>query len=163
MSMIGNYLTLSLRELDAIIVEPGKAEELAYPESGDLPVGSLDIDKAWHLIHYLLNGEAWGGEGPLANAVLGGTELEGTDAGYGPFRYLLPADVRATAQALSLVNPEELWTRFDAAQVSADEIYPVGWTGDQEEREYVLHNYMAVQRFFAEAAASSKAILLYLS
>ena len=163
MSMIGNYLTLSTEELDSLIAEPSKAEDLAYPEDGDLPVGSLDIDKAWHLIHYLLNGETWGGEGPLANTVLGGTELDGTDAGYGPFRYLVPADVRATAQTLATIQPEELWRRFDATQVAAAEIYPSGWTGDQGEREYILHNYKAIQRLFSEAASSGKALLLYLS
>ncbi len=163
MSMIGNYLTLSTEQLARVIAEPSFAEELAYPEDDDFPDGMLDIDKAWHLIHYLLNGETWGGEGPLANAVLGGAELEGTNAGYGPFRYLDPGSVQATSLALAGVSPNDLWKRFDATRVASAEIYPVGWSGDEGDREYVLSNFMALQHYFANAAASGRALLLYLS
>lgn len=90
------------------------------------------------LIHYRLNGEAWSADCQLADTILGGTELEGTDAGYGPFRYLAPADVRATAQALARISPEELWQRFDANRVTAAEIYPSGWTGDTGDRDYAF-------------------------
>jgi hypothetical protein len=161
--MIGNYLQLSAEQLEAIIDEPAEAENLAYPESEDFPSNALDIDKSWHLIHFLLAGEAWGGDGPLANVVLGGLELTGTDAGYGPFRYLTPAQVREASQALAGVSAQELWARFDATQVEAAEIYPTQWRGDDEEREYVSQNYDSLRRYFAEAATSGRAMLLYLS
>lgn len=162
MSMIGNYLLLSTEQLAAIIQEPAQAERLAYPD-GELPPDALDIDKSWHLIHFLLNGETWGGEGPLSQAVLGGTELPDTDAGYGPFRYLGPAEVQTTSDALAEVSSQELWSRFNADQAQAAEIYPQGWTGDDEEREYVQRNFESVRQLYSRAAASGKAMLLYLS
>src|SRR5207302_6195207 len=93
MSMIGNYLKLSDEQLEELVENPSEAEDLVYPENGDHPSDALDIDKSWHLIHFLLTGDTWGGDYPLVNVVLGGTELSGTDAGYGPFRYLVHDEV----------------------------------------------------------------------
>lgn len=163
MSMIGNYLPLSAEQLAAITQDPSQAEALAYPADGDLPADALDIDKAWHLIHFLLNGETWGGDGPLSHVVLGGTELADTDAGYGPFRYLEPAEVQATSSALAEISSQELWSRFNADQALAAEIYPQGWSGDDGEREYVQSNFESLRLLYASAAASGKAMLLYLS
>ena len=101
--MTGRYLKLSAQQLEAVIGETIDLTDIVWPEDeSDLPE-ALDIDKTWHVIHFLLTGEAWGGELPLANAVLGGTELPGTDAGYGPFRYLVPPEVQATSQALAKI------------------------------------------------------------
>lgn len=163
MSMIGNYLPLSAEQLATIIENPAQAEALAYPDHGEMPPDALDIDKSWHLIHFLLNGETWGGDGPLSQVVLGGTELPDTDAGYGPFRYLQPEEVQATSKALAEISSEELWSRFNADRAQAAEIYPQGWSGDDEEREYVQSNFESLQQLYADAAASGKAMLLYLS
>lgn len=163
MSMIGNYLPLSAEQLAMIVRDPAQAEALAYPADHDLPPDALDIDKSWHLIHFLLNGETWGGNGPLSQVVLGGTELPGTEAGYGPFRYLRPEEVRDTSMALAAISSEELWSRFNADRTQAAEIYPQGWTGDEGEREYVQSNFQSLQQLYSKAAASGKAMLLYLS
>src|SRR3954470_8881166 len=100
MSMTGRYRRLSVAQLVAVIGKSVDVGDLAWPDTETDPSDALDIDKTWHVIHFLLTGEAWGGEPPLVDAVLGGTELPETDAGYGPFRYLTPAEVRATSQAL---------------------------------------------------------------
>lgn len=163
MSMIGNYLLLSTEQLAVLVADPAQAEALAFPENGELPSDAVDIDKSWHLIHFLLNGEAWGGDGPLSQVVLGGTELPDTDAGYGPFRYLQPAEVQAASDALTEISSQELWGLFNADQAQAAEIYPQGWSGDDEEREYVQSHFESLQQLYSKAAASGKAMLLYLS
>lgn len=163
MSMIGHYLKLSSEQLAEIVGNPSKAGDLAYPEDGNYPLDALDIDKSWHLIHFLLNGETWGGEGPLADAVLGGHELPDTDAGYGPFRYLEPEEVKSTAEALAAVSSAVLWSRFDAQRVQDAEIYPTPWGGDEGDREYIEQNFEALKKYFSEAAGSGSALLLYLS
>jgi len=163
MSMIGHYLKLSGEQLDALVEDPRRAEDLVYPENGDYPSDALDIDKSWHLIHFLLTGDAWDGEYPLVNVVLGGKELPGTDAGYGPFRYLVHAEVETVSQALASISAEDLWSRFNASLVRAADIYPSPWTGDDGEKEYVSQNYEALRKYFSEAAASGNAMLLYLS
>lgn len=163
MSMIGNYLKLSRGQLAQIVSERSKPEDFTDPEDGGYSPDALDIDKTWHLIHFLLTGNAWGGEAPLADAVLGGHELPDTDAGYGPFRYLEPEEVKLTAQALAGITSEALWSRFDAKKAEAAEIYPMPWGGDDGDREYIRQHFEALKQYFAKAAASDSAMLLYLN
>ncbi len=49
----------------------------------------LDLDKAWHGLHWLLTGTADDTDTPAGQAILGGTEI-GEDKGYGPSRLLRP-------------------------------------------------------------------------
>ena len=58
----------------------------------------LNLEKSWHVLHYLLTGKAEEAPGPLGNAILGGTEIGG-DLGYGPARFLTPQQVREVAVA----------------------------------------------------------------
>lgn len=162
MSMIGNYLRIPVETLDELYKDSDQAEVLAYPEDEDRD-DALDIDKSWHLIHFLLTGKSWGGDGPLANAVLGGDPLPHTDAGYGPFRVLEPEAVKATAKALAEVSGESLWTRFNVKKVAAEEIYPIPWRGDTDDRDYVLHNFEALKKYFLDAAASGNGMLLWIA
>ena len=123
----------------------------------------LDIDKSWHLIHFLLTGHAWEGSGPVALAVLGGEPIGDEDVGYGPARGLNPAEVASVANALATLSPAELWSRFDARAAKLAEIYPDGWSGAAHEREYVLGHYAELQRFFVESAAAGDAVIAYLN
>lgn len=159
--MTGRYLKLSKQQLQDIVDRTVDVNEVVWPEGeGDLP-DSLDIDKTWHLIHFLLTGRAWGGEPPLANAVLGGTELPETDAGYGPFRYLRADEVQAAAQELAKISASALWARLDAQAAETAEIY--GWHGDEMQCDYISEHYRSLQRYFSRAAASGQAMLLHLS
>ena len=162
MSMIGNYLKLSSEQLATLARDPSAVEEFAYPSDGDVPADAMDIDKSWHLVHYLLTGESWGGEAPLKDAVLGGRELAGTDTGYGPYRYLTAADVRATSRALTDLTADALWARFDVERVNTAQIYPTPWAGDDGDRDYVTSNYEALRKYFFEAVVSGQGMLLYL-
>ena len=93
MSMIGNYLMVDGETIQGIISgEIDMFEFLYNTEHSDDDY--LDIDKAWHAIHYILCGHPWEGEPPYFNVVLGGTEINDEDVGYGPARYLVPAEVK---------------------------------------------------------------------
>ena len=165
MSMIGHCVRISSSQLDLFVQDPSRAAAFVYPEDDSYPEPpiALDLDKSWHLIHFLLAGEAWGGEGPVAAAILGGEELKETDAGYGPFRYLYPAQVLATADALKHIDSEELWQRFDAEKVAAAEIYPSPWEGGHEEKQYIVQNFEELKQFYADAAKENQALLLYIA
>jgi len=165
MSMIGNLLKVSSSQIEQMLGEPEMATSLVYPQDGSYPEApaALDLDKSWHLIHFLLTGTAWGGDGPLAAAILGGEALEATDAGYGPFRYLLPGDVKAVSAALDEVEADRLWANFDADEVTAADIYASPWDGGEEEQQYVAQNFNDLKRFYREAAAADSGLLLYIS
>lgn len=159
MSMIGRYQQLTPAQMDVAISQPKLAEEMAYGGPG---TGSLDIDKSWHIIHFLRTGRLWGGEGPLACAVLGGRVLEGTDTGYGPFRYLMPQEVRQVSEALATVPFIDLWSRLKLEET--EQIYPGSWGAEGDiERTYVSRNYEAMCSFYEAASKSGNAVLLYIA
>ena len=123
----------------------------------------LDIDKAWHAIHFLLTGDTWGGEPPLFNAVLGGTELGAEDVGHGPARFLTLAEVQDVASALSEISETDLRNRYNASALSAADIYPGGWEDVEGSLEYLLPYYTKLVEFFSEAAKHGDAMLIYLN
>jgi hypothetical protein len=165
MSMIGNFIRLPETELDALLSAPDSIMDFLYPDDDSRFANDrhLDVDKAWHIIHFLLNGTAWDGEPPLFNVVLGGAEIGEVDVGYGPARYLRPSEVGEVSEALRAMSQDALWSRFDAGTVSRHEIYPDGWTGSDEERDYVLNYFQRMKLFFEKAAQGREAVLKYLN
>lgn len=164
MSMIGNYLCLPEEQLDAVLQAPSTILELLDSEAdeAEYPDGPhLDIDKAWHAIHFLLTGDPWSGEPPLQNVVMGGAELGDEDVGYGPARYLTPEEVQAAASAIASISGEALWSRFDEQAFAAAEIYPQGWS--QVDKDYLVEHYETLREFFSFAAAEGDAMIVYLS
>ena len=162
MSMIGNFLQLSSDELAAMIADPSSVEAFIYPDD-DEHENNIDVDKAWHGIHYLLASDAWGGEPPLANVVLGGTEI-GDDVGYGPARYLTVDEVEAAARALKDITPERFRARYVAAELSQNEIYPEIWDdSDDDAVGYLTTWYETLRDYFIDAANNGHAMIKYLN
>jgi hypothetical protein len=59
------------------------------------------IDKRWHVVHYLVTGDAEGGEYPLGHAILGGYISHGS----GEATSFLPADiVKDVAEGLNTLS-----------------------------------------------------------
>jgi hypothetical protein len=162
MSMTGRYLHLPLSIVDQIRETPSMLLGVLYPEddTAEFRLRLADIDKNWHVIHFLLNGSAWDGTSPLFDAVLGGVEFT-EDLGHGPARFLLPEQVVATSKALAEVEPEELWRRFDPTRLKAAEVYGAG--GGADSREYVLESYAVLRAFFRAASAAGDAAILWLA
>jgi len=162
MSMIGNFLQLSSEELTALIADPTGVESFIYPEDEERE-NNIDIDKAWHGIHYLLSGDAWGGEPPLANVVLGGTAI-GDDVGYGPAKYLTAGEVQATADALNEITPDSLRSRYIASDLIKNEIYPDIWDDPEDDAVgYLASWYEALRDYYIDAANKRNAMLKYLN
>ncbi len=114
---------------------------------------SVSLEKAWHGLHYLLTGEVWEGEGPLAFLLAGG-EHEGGDE-EAP-RWFSPEETAEIHRALSSVSDAALWSRFDAEEMEANEIYPGIWDEDEEElkEEYLMYFHQLKQ--IVSAAAQSR-------
>lgn len=162
MSMIGNFLQLSSGQLAAMIGDPSSVVTYINPDDEERDSG-IDVDKAWHGIHYLLAGDAWGGEPPLANVVLGGTEI-GEDVGYGPARYLNADEVRAAADALKDITPDVLRSRYIASELSENEIYPEIWDDpDDDAIGYLASWYETLRDYYFDAAAKNNAMLKFLN
>lgn len=160
MSMIGNMLAVSQAELDALYQGPAAVPDYLYESRAS---ESVDLDKAWHAIHFLLTGESYGGAGPLAQAVLGGVPIGDEDVGYGPARGLSAADVKAVASALEQVSESDLRAKFDAGALTEAAIYPQIWDEDDEALGYVLHYVLELRRFYQDAATRDMAAILFIN
>jgi hypothetical protein len=169
MSMIGNYRRVTPSELATLQTAPDTISEFLYPDDKAVIADRrLDIDKSWHVIHFLLTGETWEAAPPLGNAVLGGQVLGEQDVGYGPARFLMPAEVQEAINALNALPTTDLYMRFSFPALRAAQIYPDIWDEDDEatkaeEWEYVMWNYDKLVAFFHAAAEQGDAILLYIN
>lgn len=159
MGMICVCRRISPGQLQQVLDKPEAVEELFFGEEVREDPTYLDIDKAWHGIHFLLNGDPWKGEGPLFNAVLGGTEF-GDNISYGPARYLTPAQVRETAEALRRIDDAELRTRYSFQELDDAFIYPTVWVRDGDEgMDYTMHYFVRLREFFLAAAENGQAVI----
>jgi hypothetical protein len=122
---------------------------------------SLNLDKAWHGLHYLLCGTAQEGTPPLGNAVLGGTPI-GDNLAYGPVRFLEAADVAAVATALSSLDSKEVGQRFDPARMNEANVYPTCWD-DPDTQEWLMESFDALREFYAGVSERGNAVLLFLT
>jgi hypothetical protein len=167
MSMQGMYQRLPPRLLDSIRrssdeeIERFVVDTILEYEGPRTLSPLLDIDKAWHALHFLLCNHAWEGEPPLVNAVLGGQEI-GPDLGYGPPRYLTAEEVKDVSFALAGLRTDELRVRFDPAALRAHEIYPDGWDADTPV-DWLIEAFDSLKDYFAQAASAGDAMLLFLS
>jgi hypothetical protein len=152
MSMICDLLAVSPPELERLHSDPDSFDELADYNNRDAP--SCSLEKAWHGLHYLLTGEAWESDGPLAFIAAGGTTIDGSDCGYGDARSFTPDEARGIAKALSTISDEQLWSRFDRAAMTAAGIYPMIWDESEADLKQEYTDYLREVKKFIEGVAS---------
>lgn len=124
---------------------------------------SVSLEKAWHGLHYLLTGSATEGGLPLGFLLEGGQEI-GNDTGYGPPRFLNHAEVAELNQALAAVSDDVLWSRFDAAQMEEEGVYPMTWDEPESDlREEYVHYFHELKKLVQKADAEKLGLLLMLT
>ena len=157
MSMIGHFLAVPQGELDALRADPEQVSEALFTTHEE---DAVDVEKAWHGIHFLLTGKVVPGDGPLDNVVFGRAPVGDEDLGYGPAMATDAADVPAVAAALEAVTDDELRARFDPEAM--DEIYPNIWDEGDEALDYLIDNLQEVRAFYRNAAAQGHAVITWL-
>ncbi len=163
MGMVGNFVAIRPTQLQGFLDAPDSVESFLYGDADDRePANHLDIDKSWQGIHFLLTGDAWAGAPPLALAILGGIEVGG-DVGYGPARYLTPAEVKQVASALAAVSRHQLAAKYSSASFIEADIYPEIWDEGDEALDYLLVNFDALIEFYRQASIRGDAVLKYLN
>ncbi|MDD3119482.1 MAG: YfbM family protein, partial [Victivallales bacterium] len=129
------------------------------------PNEMIDIDKAWHGIHFLLTGTAWEGEGPLGFILNDGLPIGDIDVGYGPARAFSAAETQAIGQALEAVSPATLRAAYDPGKFAAMEIYPDIWDDEDDAEEnitYLLEHFIAMRQFILHLAARRSGMIVFL-
>lgn len=158
MSIIGNLKQVTSEQLKNLIENPDLIESLIFEEVDD---NYLDLDKAWHGIHFLLNDDVWGGNEPLRFVVMGREEI-GEDIGYGPTRYLTSSEVKDISRTLSKISIESLIKKFDAERFKKADIYPSIWE-EEDAIDYLMEYYKELVDYYNDAAKNNNVMLVYLT
>jgi len=123
-----------------------------------------DLDKSWHIVHYLLSGSSGRGESPLGLIGDDLHPLADVDLGLGKPNVISPSEVRAFAQTTAAMSDADFLTRFKPDEMPVDELYmgDVIARGDHEDMmEYALENFHILRDFAGKAAANGEAIITY--
>lgn len=162
MSMILVLRSINDAEIDSLLGDPERVLELLEDEGTRTGAESIDLDKAWHGIHYLLTGSAWEGGSPLGYLVEGGEPVGEVDVGYGPARVLRPSQVQEFGAALEQVAPEHLQQRFDPRAMMKADIYPSIWGRNSAEDDalgYLLDHFQRLRAFVAQVRQLGKGLV----
>ena len=127
---------------------------------------AVDLDKAWHGIHYLLTQTAFEGAAPLDFLLRGGAELGRLEVGLGPARWLDAAGLQAVHAALEAMDDAGLRARFDAQAMMDAQIYPEIWSRDPAEDDtlgYLMANLATLRSFVRDCAAAGLGCIIYIA
>jgi hypothetical protein len=165
---------LTVDEMEAALSSPEALDRLLHPEGGE-EGREIDVDKAWHGIHWLLTGSpddrppttrkrglfhrAAPEPDPAGAewlAVLGGDAVSED----GTALLLRPEQVAAVAEVLTPLDRDALGGRVDLLAMEAAELYPQIWDEEDVYEEYLGPNYEVLRDFYLRAAAEGAAVLL---
>lgn len=156
MGMICSIFALDEKELSRINNDSDALMEF-FEKADD----QIDLDKAWHAIHFLLTGSAWQGDFPLNFILSGGRVLQTSDEE--SERYFSPAEVSSINQALSHVTNEDLLNRYDAKKMTEADLYPSIWARPNEQeanRSYIAENFTSLKEFLIAQASRGKGMIV---
>jgi hypothetical protein len=156
MGMVFEARMLSATRAEEVMADPDVLEELVEEDTPREEF--LDLDKAWHGVHWLLTGTLDNASTPAGMAIMGGTEI-GEDWGYGPPRLLRPADVRRVADALVELDDDDLRRRFNAGAMTRAEVYPLIWDEEEVFEDFLAPSFAMLRDFYSLAASRGDAVL----
>lgn len=165
MGMIMYLLRISKQELESYIDKP----ELFLENRVDNAY-SMDIDKAWGGILYLLTGKAFASGSPedevdSLNRIFFSAQFfdEDMDVGYGPAHYLTPEQVAGINRKIASLTEADLKSHYDPEAMNKEKkLYPsLDW--NEKIFDYLYFHFQALQSFFATAASRGEVIVTYLS
>lgn len=173
MGIIQGYIRVGKREIDALsAIKNYEDKQLILKGMEE----SIDIDKTWQFLLYLLTGEEHGTEHFITklfyaeNSTIEITEEE-YDYTYGGedlnrieeiemkinlnTSYLTPFEINEIYNYLQSVSIVELFNNCDFDEVRRKNIYPGGWNKSRGHKEYLVENYNKLN-FFLERSVMAK-------
>lgn len=147
-------------QINELLANPEGVSDFLEMSEEDEEIGGVDLDKAWHGIHFLLTGSAWEGEEPLCYLFKGGEGVGAEDDGA---RVLKPNQIADWANTLSTIPADDLRKRFNPEAMMEVEIYPEIWDRASEEDDilrYLLENYEALRSFLEQTKNENKGAII---
>ncbi|MAP95540.1 MAG: hypothetical protein CMK07_11370 [Ponticaulis sp.] len=128
-----------------------------FPDGG-MEGRTVDLDKAWHGIHFLLTGEVWAGDNPKSFLITGGQMILKDP----PTRSFTSAETRQISDALSDYTIESLRAGYRPEDFKENDIYPaLDWRSSDFD-EYVLPYFKDLQEFLKVCVRDECGFLLML-
>ena len=166
MGMIGNLARISEDVRLSLHKSPNEIEDLLYAEDSIPEADKMDLDKAWHALHFLFTGSDLEGDFPGGFLVSCGEPVGDVDVGYGPARSFTAGEVKNIHAFLSTIGPEELKRKFDPKKMVELNIYPSIWDNledPEKQLEYIVENFELLTDFTKETALRNMAMLTYIN
>jgi len=166
MSMICCLIDVDEAQINELLANPDSVHDFVEEWFEGEEILGIDLDKAWHGIHFLLTESAWEGKEPLCYLVKGGEEIGDEDVGYCPARALRPNQIADWANALSTISSDDLRKKFDPDAMMKAEIYPSIWDRATEEDDtlgYLLEHYETLRSFVERTKDENKGAIITLS
>jgi hypothetical protein len=136
-----------------------RTRELAPVPQSDI----YDVDKYWHILHFLFTGTAWEGTQPKAFLASGGSPV-GRELGYGPPRLFEPEELQAISSFLETLTFEEFASGYVSESVMDAELYYWRPGSTAEELSADLETLWAIvgemREFLANTAKHGDGILV---
>ena len=168
MSMICSVTGLSSAQVEALRATPSLATGVAMASlggDGDLSqLGALqpelDLQKSWHILHYLFIGSVDDTSSP-GGTLLAGEEL-GEDVGYGPARLLDESMTAEFARFLQGLDADSLLARMNIGEMASAGVYAVS-DDDEDLREEVAYFFPQLRDYVVQVAQKQGGLLTWLS
>ncbi|MFT3868075.1 MAG: YfbM family protein [Nibricoccus sp.] len=121
---------------------------------------SVDFDKSWDGMHYLLTGVAKPDGSIGSKAIFGGSPV-GSDLGYPKARVLAPKEVQEIAAMLEKLSFATLAKHYDPKEMQRLKIYPEIWeTNPVQLKDYLSSYYRQLVAFYKEAARAEACVVI---
>ena len=161
MGMISVWRQAADEQIDELLGSPDMIEAVLDEEGPD-----IDLDRAWHGLHYLLAGTARETAGPRGY-ILGGHRIGEVCVGYGPARALTSEEVAVFDDLLQCISAEDLQKRFDPEALTRAGVYPEIWeralTGEENVLDYLVEHFVQLKQFVAGAHRDGVGVITYLA
>lgn len=161
MGMTGNYVLLPEETIQQIAEKKLDFFDITPPTEDNM---SLDIDKSWQAIHFLLCGDLDDGEPPLGYVVpLIDAQFFDSDFDFGSF-YLFHSQIKKAFAKIKEIDKESFRRLYDFPLLLEESIYPL--TPEESEEEffqYLYQNFESIKGLFHRALESNSGLIFYIS
>ena len=149
---------ITVSRLEELLESDEAVDSLICGEDDAIEAKSLNIGKAWHILHFCMTGETEGEVLPLSYAIMTGIPI--ADNYIDGAVYLLPDDVSNVADALSKLTENEIIRRFKDEAIGNPDVYGNQWNEDDYDEFIGFFN--GLKHFYQEASLIRNIILRHI-
>jgi hypothetical protein len=164
MSMIFHLTKATDAQIEQLVINPEGIHDFLSAKRSN----TLDLDKAWHGIHFLLTGtngfqeDCEENSGPRHYLLHGGRPIGEIDVGYGPAKAISSAETKKFAEVLNAETVESLKRQYDPEVMADEQVYPNVWDDGDDEFDYLMSHYKDLREYVVEASKEGKGLVMHM-